>query len=229
MPNSHVPKFIVDAVYYAWKFVNGAFGKKVERPWRHTICGPFWVSLAMLTVGLPLTLVGWLVVLIFGKGKAEKYGDFVYEHSAFFCVAITLGLVTLLVCSLVFWIWPLIQFFIFIGIVTGSAIMFIGIVILIDELGNRKIGLFKPLKPEKQKVVKVKKLVKFSKKPNSASSFFKTVYVVFRKATFWFSGLLILGLAVFIVVFKPILMVLAFLKLMVHAAYKKYCPLVVKE
>lgn len=55
--------------------LRGAFGISLSRPYRTTLCGPFWAAVLGCTVGLPIVLFGWTIRLIFGKGRTKRMWD----------------------------------------------------------------------------------------------------------------------------------------------------------
>lgn len=70
-----VPKLVVGATSLLYRFVVGAFGKDVPHPYYANFCKPFWIAFFGVTVGLPVVLSGWLIRIIFGRGRAERFGD----------------------------------------------------------------------------------------------------------------------------------------------------------
>ena len=68
-----IPSWIINAVGVGYRFVAGAFGVDLPHPWRAGLCGPFWGTVIGCTAGIPFVLLGWIIRLLFGKGRALAF------------------------------------------------------------------------------------------------------------------------------------------------------------
>ncbi|MDX1608295.1 MAG: hypothetical protein R3251_03745 [Candidatus Spechtbacterales bacterium] len=75
MEHKYIPRFVIVWTFYAWRFVAGAFGIKVERPWKEQFCTPFWLSILGLTIGLPIVLLAYATRLFLKSEAKEKIAD----------------------------------------------------------------------------------------------------------------------------------------------------------
>ena len=80
MQTHAIPRWIVFLIGIMYRFVAGGFGISFPHPYRAKICLRFWlVALPGCTVALPLVLLGWIIRLTLGKGRAESFFERIGE------------------------------------------------------------------------------------------------------------------------------------------------------
>ena len=135
----YIPHWAVVATFYSWKFVCGAFGYEVTKPWKANFCTAFWGSF-MGFLGFPIVLLFWALRIIFGKGRAQRIAErlefaggylvVAAPYLALFCAFVLVVAATVvLILSLVFWwVTPLSMY---LGVVL--AITAIGVLVLVEN------------------------------------------------------------------------------------------------
>ena len=75
MTQTHqVPRWIVLFIGAMYRFVVGGFGIDLPHPYTAKLCPRLWlVVLPGVTIALPLVLLGWVIRLTLGKGRAERF------------------------------------------------------------------------------------------------------------------------------------------------------------
>ena len=58
-----------------YRFVVGAFGVEKPHPYPTNFCPALWAVCVGMTIGLPVVLLGWLVRLTLGRGRAQRLGE----------------------------------------------------------------------------------------------------------------------------------------------------------
>lgn len=209
-----VPGWIVAIIGAMYRFVAGAFGVSLPRPWRTALCGPFWAALLGCTVGLPIVLFAWTIRLIFGKGRAGRMwgtlDDWAHSSIGKFLGKVFAVLAIIAVIGYFIYTYGWQSF----GLVILAIVVVVGIIfgLVLGALGLdnkfKEWKLNRPPKPQKEQ--------KEKKGPNPALAWLwasiKKVFVVLT----WIPKMLLLGLW----------QALVFFGLMIFATYKKFCPIV---
>ncbi len=206
----HVPNLVVGVTSMLYRFVMGAFGKSFPHPLRTNFCVPFWTTLFGVTVFLPFVLLGWLLRLLFGKDYCLKVISAVFVHQRSGRKDDTdigpLVFFVLLLSSTVFLILGFVldvEWFRVFGI---FAVVFV-IAVVVVAIAGATFWLILNISEAQLFSVSFGELANFISKIGRRPSLRKVLMMLYR----------------FILI--PVALIVG-LVVVLHAIYKRYCPLV---
>ena len=209
-----VPGWIVAVIGAMYRFVAGAFGVSLPRPWRTALCGPFWAALLGCTVGLPIVLFAWTIRLIFGKGRAGRIwgtlDDWANSSISKFLIKVLAALAIISFIGLLIYTYGWVNVsLIILAIIVGICVI-VGLLLGVFWLGDKseEWKLNRPPRPPKPQ--------KEAKRPNPVLVWLwtaiKNTFVVLT----WIPKMILIGVWQVLVLFG----------FMIFATYKKFCPIV---
>lgn len=205
--NIAIPGWIVLVIGAMYRFVVGGFGVVLPRPYRTTMCVPFWISLIGCTMALPVVLLCWGVRLTLGRGRAERVLGPILGNSKLEIV----GLCLAIICSV-----SAISYLIIIMVISygwlGTIILLLVAPVAVLVLLYGVLTIAEKLETRRQEALASRKC---EGKEKRLAREFRAVRVFFSVLIF-LPKILIVGLWQSMV----------FLGLMTSAIYKKFCPLV---
>lgn len=224
---AHVPYWMVVLIGVMYRFVVGGFGISLPHPYKAKICPRFWlVALPGCTLGLPIVLLGWAIRLTLGKGRAERFFDWL-EDVLSTPQAKVLGKVLLWVMTIAAIGAVLfgIGYFIYkygwwqvtwrILVVAGGVVAVIGLLVCITLVSD-KLRAWNATRPKREKKPVENKKEKLSLRVLASKNFWavpKTILIVVT----WLPRMML--------IVWP-WQVLEFVGLIFYAGYKKFCPAV---
>lgn len=210
MEHPWIPRWIINVTYYAWKFVSGAFGNDVPPPPHpFKICGPFWASLAGLTIGLPIVLLAWVIRLVVGKARANKLWEPFKIVAVFTILAVYIGVAVAYLAFLIFSIAQETSWLFALGVIAGASLAFFGFLVLLVEAMDFLFG--KSNESTSRTYEQQGEHLETRQEPSTSRKALRNIW----KAS--------------VFPFRVVWQTIRFVALMAHAGYRRYCPLVVKE
>ena len=200
MQTHAIPRWIVFLIGIMYRFVAGGFGISFPHPYRAKICLRFWlVALPGCTVALPLVLLGWIIRLTLGKGRAESFFERIGEikvprwlQLVLFVLLIALVLLVLGLLVYNFGWWEVARYVIIL------AVMIVIYVVVVGGIMQFSFRLESRMRRQQLQ----------EKMPNAA-------FALVKKAC-W--GILF--------PFRVLWQILWFTGLILYSIYKKFCPVV---